>query len=355
MGNCSGASGSDEEKQQSREIETSLKADAFAIKHETKILLLGTGESGKSTIVKQLRFIYINDFREEEFRSYVPIVHNNVIQTIHILAKALLAQNKLEGQPQQIQEYAALLSQAEVSLRNDLNSELLDPIRAIWQLEVAKNLFMNKGQLQLIESADYFLDQLDRISPQGYLPNEEDIIKSRTKTVGINEINFKLAGVAIRIVDVGGQRSERRKWIHCFEDVSIIFFIVAISEYDQVLREDSSTNRLTESMHLFQEISSCEWFKPTPIMLFLNKSDLFKNKIQRSPLSDHFPEFTDGSDFEKATKFLEKKFQDLNGWRARDLYVHVTCATDKDNVGFVFKSFQKIFLDKRLDNLGVAM
>jgi hypothetical protein len=44
-----------------------------------------------------------------------------------------------------------------------------------------------------------------------------------------------------RIFDVGGQRSERKKWIHCFEDVHAIIFIIAISEFDQVLLEDDTT------------------------------------------------------------------------------------------------------------------
>ena len=43
--------------------------------------------------------------------------------------------------------------------------------------------------------------------------------------------------VLIRMVDVGGQRSERRKWIHCFENVTSVMFLVAISEYDQTLVE----------------------------------------------------------------------------------------------------------------------
>lgn len=43
-----------------------------------------------------------------------------------------------------------------------------------------------------------------------------------------------------RMVDVGGQRSERRKWIHCFENVTSIMFLVALSEYDQVLVESDN-------------------------------------------------------------------------------------------------------------------
>jgi hypothetical protein len=50
--------------------------------------------------------------------------------------------------------------------------------------------------------------------------------------------------------DVGGQRSERKKWIHCFENVTTILFLVAISEYDQLLFEDETVNRMQEARKL---------------------------------------------------------------------------------------------------------
>jgi hypothetical protein len=40
---------------------------------------------------------------------------------------------------------------------------------------------------------------------------------------------------------VGGQRSERKKWIHCFESVNALIFMTAVSEYDEVLFEDDTT------------------------------------------------------------------------------------------------------------------
>jgi len=48
-----------------------------------------------------------------------------------------------------------------------------------------------------------------------------------------------------RMFDVGGQRSERKKWIHCFEGVTAIIFIVAMSEYDLTLAEDQEMVDLT--------------------------------------------------------------------------------------------------------------
>ena len=91
--------------------------------------------------------------------------------------------------------------------------------------------------------------------------------------------------------DVGGQRSERKKWIHCFEGVTAIIFCVALSGYDLVLAEDEEMNRMMESMKLFDSICNNKWFVDTSIILFLNKKDLFAEKIRQSPLTVCFPEY----------------------------------------------------------------
>jgi len=91
--------------------------------------------------------------------------------------------------------------------------------------------------------------------------------------------------------DVGGQRSERKKWIHCFENVTAIIFLVAISAYDQVLVEDETVNRMQEALTLFDSICNSKWFVKTSIILFLNKIDIFKEKLLTSPLNQFFPDF----------------------------------------------------------------
>lgn len=76
-----------------------------------------------------------------------------------------------------------------------------------------------------------------------YLPTEQDLLRTRIKTTGITEVLFELKGLTFRVIDVGGQRSERKKWIHCFDNVNAIIFISSLSEYDQTLREDNCTVR----------------------------------------------------------------------------------------------------------------
>jgi len=62
-----------------------------------------------------------------------------------------------------------------------------------------------------------FLNAINRIGEANYVPTEQDVLLSRVRTTGVVEVKFKLKSSDFRVFDVGGQRSERRKWIHCFE------------------------------------------------------------------------------------------------------------------------------------------
>jgi len=287
MGNCGAPEGvSPEEWKTSTNIDKELQSTNQINQAETKVLLLGTGESGKTTIIKQVRFNYAGGFKQDELKDQIPVIHGNIISSMNVLAKSLLGEEKLENSEHI--ELANFISSPDTSILNQLTQQIVDCVKTLWALDVFKERWKNKSDLQIIDSAGYFFDKIDEIFSPDYVPPQQDVLYSRIRTVGINEITFRLIGSPIRIVDVGGQRSERRKWIHCFEDVSVIFFIAAISEYDQVLREDETTNRIQEAMNLFQEIANCDCFIKTPIMLFLNKNDLFREKIQKTSLNVFF-------------------------------------------------------------------
>lgn len=117
---------------------------------------------------------------------------------------------------------------------------------------------------------------------------------------------------SIHMFDVGGQRSERKKWIHCFEAVKSIIFCVSLSEYDQVLLEESRQNRMMESLVLFESVVNSRWFLRTTIILFLNKIDVFRQKIKRVPLEKFFPDYGGGTDLNKAAKYILWRFNQTN-------------------------------------------
>ena len=154
-----------------------------------------------------------------------------------------------------------------------------------------QHCFSRSREYQLNDSAAYYLNALDRIASPHYVPTQQDVLRTRVKTTGIIETQFTFKGLYFKMFDVGGQRSERKKWIHCFEGVTAIIFCVALSGYDLVLAEDEEMNRMMESMKLFDSICNNKWFVETSIILFLNKKDLFEDKIRHSPLTVCFPEY----------------------------------------------------------------
>lgn len=152
--------------------------------------------------------------------------------------------------------------------------------------------------------------------------------------------------------------------IHCFEDVTAIIFCVALSEYDQVLYEDESTNRMHESLRLFDSICNNKWFVSligvlrkkkrrensfrfvyTGIILFLNKKDLFEEKIKRSPLTLCFREYTGPNEYDPAAEYIQAQFVAKNKSTQKEVYCHHTCATDTQNVQFVFDAVTDVRLD----------
>lgn len=198
-----------------------------------------------------------------------------------------------------------------------------------------------------------YFDSIERIGDPNYMPTDQDVLRSRVKTTGIAESTFLFGSLKYRIFDVGGQRSERKKWIHCFEDVTAIIFLVAISEYDQVLIEDETVNRMQEALTLFDSICNSRWFEKTSTILFLNKIDLFKQKLLTSPLNAYFPDYQGGDDYEQASHYLMQRFISLNSSPEKQVYTHLTCATDTEQVKFVMTAVNDIILQSNLRNVGL--
>lgn len=167
------------------------------------------------------------------------------------------------------------------------------------------------------------------------MPNDQDVLRSRVKTTGITETTFIIGDLTYRMFDVGGQRSERKKWIHCFENVTTILFLVAISEYDQLLFEDETVNRMQEALTLFDSICNSRWFIKTSIILFLNKIDRFKEKLPVSPMKNYFPDYEGGEDYGLACDYILNRFVSLNQHETKQIYTHFTCATDTTQIRFV--------------------
>ena len=185
--------------------------------------------------------------------------------------------------------------------------------------------------------------------------------------------------------DVGGQRGERRKWIQVFDGISAVLFLVESSGFDTKIREDNETNRLQESLNLFQEVWSSRFLRESGFIIFLNKQDILREKIERgSRIENFFPDFVnyqpptlssssqdaDGTEelFHRVRSFIRDKFMAItkkptmsrrgtettNEFRSRDCFCHFTTATDTDNIKHVFDSVHIMIIMSNLQKISLT-
>uniref|UniRef100_UPI00358E9F1D guanine nucleotide-binding protein G(i) subunit alpha-1 n=1 Tax=Myxine glutinosa TaxID=7769 RepID=UPI00358E9F1D len=340
--------------ERSKVIDRNLREDGEKAAREVKLLLLGAGESGKSTIVKQMKIIHEDGYSEDECKQYTAVVYSNTIQSMTAIVRAM-GKLKLEFANASCEDDARqLFVLAGAAEEGVLTPELGDVIRRLWSDTGIQACFRRAREYQLNDSAGYYLNDLERIAQHKFIPTQQDVLRTRVKTTGIVETHFTFKDLHFKMFDVGGQRSERKKWIHCFEGVTAIIFCVALSAYDLLLAEDEETNRMHESMKLFDSICNNKWFTDTSIILFLNKKDLFEEKIAKSPLAICFPEYAGSNTYEEAAAYIQCQFEDLNKRKdTKEIYSHFTCATDTKNVQFVFDAVTDVIIKNNLKDCGL--
>ncbi|KAJ3427924.1 guanine nucleotide-binding protein g(o) subunit alpha [Anaeramoeba flamelloides] len=331
-------------------IDEMIRKDQEIMDKESKLLLLGPGESGKSTILKQIQVIHKKKFDDpEERKKYRLVVFDNVVHSIQSLVTASTRFNN------EITNVSESEIEEICNLENDVKyftKEQANLIQKIWESESIQETYLQRNKFHLFDSAKFFLDNIERITEQDYIPTVKDIIQSRSRTTGIFDVDFNYGDIKFRLSDVGGQRNERRKWIHCFQGVTAVLFVVSLNEYDEKLFEDSNVSRMEESLLLFDEICNSRWFIDTPIILLLNKNDLFEEKIKTKDLNVCFEDYGGGCDYDNALKFIREKFLSLNlRSKTKEIHVREMCATDTDNIDDVFETIKEIVSTDQKKNI----
>jgi len=226
----------------------------------------------------------------------------------------------------------------------------------LWNDPGIQKAYENRSQFQLIDSTPYFFERLDDIANENYIPNEQDVFRSRVRTLGIVESSFNIDGNNFRMFDVGGQRNERKKWIHCFEHVTAVLFVGVLSEYDLVLFEDPTQNRMVETITLFDDICNSQWFLKTSMILFLNKRDIFEDKITKVPLNvcPLFIDYKGPNTYAAGCEIIDELFKSKNRNPDKVIYTHITCATDTNNISAVFHAVKDIIIRMSLGEAGLV-
>ncbi|KAF8519463.1 guanine nucleotide binding protein, alpha subunit [Gautieria morchelliformis] len=195
----------------------------------------------------------------------------------------------------------------------------------------------------------YFLKDLDRITAKDYMPTDDDILRTRIRTLGVSETHFKLEtgpdkGQTWVVIDVGGSRNQRAAWVPYFDDVNAIIFLASIGDFDQFLKEDRTINCLKDTLELWESIVSNKLLGKAEIILFLNKYDMLSQKIGAGVVFSKFvTSYKDRNNAESVGRYLQRKFAALHKQRSsnptRTIHSHFTSVTNKSStaalIGYV--------------------
>ncbi|TFY53212.1 hypothetical protein EVJ58_g9572 [Rhodofomes roseus] len=321
-------------------------------------------DSGKSTILKQMRLIHRVPFSPQEVESYRQLVFNNLTHGMKYVVDAM-EDMELSVLPDNEDNVQMVIDAADLKDGEPFPTEYYEPLKTLWEdpniqkawergneaalpdkLRPLPCLLLGLAHTDMLHfSLVYYFSDLDRLFDPSYTPNEQDIVQARARTIGITETMFSLKDHEMLMVDVGGQKSERRKWIHCFQDVTSILFLVSLSGYDQCLVEDRDANQMQDAMTIWDSICHSQWFKNTSIILFLNKNDLFEKKVVHSDIRSFFPDYDGPSgDAASGREYFKKRFARLAqkaNQKEREVYIHTTTATDTEMLRVVMAAVEE--------------
>ena len=298
--------------------------------HVHRLLLLGAGEAGKSTIFKCIKMIKREGYDQDEKIQFGLKMQTTIIKTL----KMLNGQNVASGPDV---DAIMALPTPEDKTTISVNGSILNSAKAMWALQEIKDQF-EKSKGEFDNSTIYLFSKLDEIQVPMYEATADDILRYRSPTTEFSEVDYTVKNTTLRFVDVGGQRKERLKW-GTVGKVTAIIFVVALDEYDKTLVEDVTRNRMKESLLLFRMITT-KYFQGVPVIFFMNKRDLFEEKIKRVDLNSCFADYSGGCDYDNALAHIENAF--VANADKSEVHPHVTCATDTGQMEHTLGALENI-------------
>jgi GTPase SAR1 family protein len=344
-----------------KEVEESIK---------NRILLLGTGDSGKSTLRQKINALCNDDYGSGYLEDFCRLVRAVINDGMPVLIK-------LSGLPSDNEAVSQFNAAYGIAHQKVLTQGMMAPestseyffacansIKTLWadpavQQAYHKSLEDPYNKVFPRIEAHYFLDRIEEISKPEYLPNEQDMLKVRVRTTGIlTEVNT-FNNSKFELIDIGGAQSERKKWKHTYEEnVAALIFVAALDCFDMPLYENDKDNCLVDSLICFDEVLGSQYprgqypcFEKSSMILLLTKRDLFEKKIRENKLSqspafkdkpvDYFDAFEGGTidNYENGIEAIKAEFQQRFTARMgeRELRIYVTCATELDHLRSVWE------------------
>jgi len=303
-----------------------------------RVLLLGAGGTGKSTIVKQLKIAFGEGYHTTR-KEMKLAVYKNVLHGLQALIRELPT-HKLEVSSK-TKPHADRLTTLK-DYEENLNSSLAPTLQLVWNDPAVQRCHTIMSQ-QPPSSNDYlrfFMGRLQALCHPKYEPSDQDIIWCKTRTTGIVDEDLTVDGFSFLLYDMGGQRHERTKWLHCMEGSSAVVFVASLSDYDSFLVEDHSTNSLHESLKLFEGVLN---MFSGPVYLLFTKADVLRDKLADDStvsFASLHPDYRGSPrDYDQVLNHIKLSFLRLNKSEARQVQTStISCVTGRE----VASAFQKV-------------
>jgi guanine nucleotide-binding protein subunit alpha len=192
--------------------------------------------------------------------------------------------------------------------------EVMRAIRTLWDDSGFQDAYKRRREYQLLDSFRDYARDVERLWSQDYVPTNKDILRSRVKTTSLSERTFQRRDASYRIIDVGGVRSERKEWIHAFENAPIIASTIDAHCYAKLLFEDETVNRMQEQLTLFDSIVNSRWFQRSHFLVIFTKMDRLEEWLNTTPVETYFPDYVQKPGLGVVTSYmcyLEDRFTSL--------------------------------------------
>jgi len=274
-----------------------------------RILFLGPSESGKTTVKHQIKIMSKFEFTQTDRMPFVAALHQNIISNLQQILRGL----------QILRRELAPRSRASASILQELDgfepvtAELARHAMTVWMDPIVQELVKSPTASSVVaDSMEYLMKNLESISSVSYIPSLQDIARARVRTTGIVDSELLIQGQRWEVIDVGGLRSERGKWVKLFPNTVAIFYTASLASFDMALHEDPTVNRMDEALHLFELLCAEPKLAKVPKFVILTKVDVLRDKLAKGVrVAHYFPWYTGENELNSAVNFFKEAFLSL--------------------------------------------
>lgn len=248
-------------------------------KGATQLLLLGTEDSGKSTLMKSATLIFDSRLTLEKRKEFIKHIHKLVIKSMKTLLKWSATYLSVPYTDRNQGIKSAILTHNE---NDPLNPLISSAIAELWENDTyVKSAFDRRREFFLSDGAAFFFNEIIRISDAKYVPTDQDILRVPVTQTAVEQIEVAIDNHVVKLIECG-QKTEREKWVYLFERVQAVVFVASLADYDKIVEGDFKRNKLVETMALFHWVVNHPAFEFSAIVLILTKKDLLENQLKKS-------------------------------------------------------------------------